>query len=273
MTTVEARPGAIPDPLARPESPLTAAQARRLTDRVIKAGDQWFDLLLETWTLKAWAALKYHSWEAYATGELGMSVRNAYRVLDQGRVVQALQAAGVDAGGPAVSARQAAVLKGDPAAAAQEVAQEVAGGAAVPEAVARVVRAHAPKAAPPVRVAQGKPARTGEPEPRVVPAESKVVPARPKARPSRTLHPAEQAAYSLLGTDPHALATTLPRDAALRLAGELEAWLVNFRGVLRRAGASERPERPKCDPGKHPVGSRVGTLCGACGDTRAWPAK
>lgn len=288
MTAVH--PDHIPDPLAREESPLTHAQARRLTAKVIKAGDQWFDLLLQTWTLKAWAALKYRSWEEYARGELGMSVRNAYRVIDQALVIQALERAGVDAAGPAVSGRQAQVLKADPVAAAQDVAARVADGVTPAKAVASVVRERsappkhqlidpAPVATP---TAEGKPATSGPAgggrRPKVrspgrsegTVIEAKAAPVSKTGAASRVPHPGEVAGLTLLRIDPTVLAANLPRPAAQRLAAELDAWLVGFKAALTvttRAGT----RLAGCAPGKHPKEKQVGRVCEACGDKRAWP--
>lgn len=153
----------IPDPLAVEASPLSRAQAQALTRKVVAAGDKWWALLAETHEKKAYAAMGYHSWETYAERELGMSGRNAYRLLDQGRVVLALEQAGVTRASdgsspdqpqcpktstknqaPPVSARQAEVLKPDLPAATKEIAAAVAGGATPEEAVKGAVAARRP---------------------------------------------------------------------------------------------------------------------------------
>lgn len=137
----------------REESPLTKAQAHRLTARIVKAGEDLFALLVESWEKRAWAALKYRSWDEYARAEFGMTGRNAYLLLDQGRAVQAIEAAcsGVKRASlpeapekAPVSARQAQVLKPDLPAAAAEVAEAVAAGANVPAAVKEAVAKRSP---------------------------------------------------------------------------------------------------------------------------------
>lgn len=42
---------------------------------------------------------------------------------------------------------------------------------------------------------------------------------------------------------------------------------VQFDKVLSHA---QRRERVRCDPGRHPVGSKIGRACGACGQEDAW---
>ncbi len=148
------RPGRIPDPHAREWSPLTKAQAHRLTAKIVKAGEDFLALLVQAWEQKAWAALKYRTWDEYVRGELSLSRSSGYRLLDQGMVIRAIEAACADvpragheatqnvprAGhGPAVSQRQAKVLVGDLPAAASEVAEAVAAGVAMPDAVKDVV--------------------------------------------------------------------------------------------------------------------------------------
>jgi hypothetical protein len=70
--------------------PLDATAARVLTDRIRRrAEDLWADLV-EAHDRRAWAALGYSSWRAYATAEFGMSQSRAYQLLDAGRVQAAL---------------------------------------------------------------------------------------------------------------------------------------------------------------------------------------
>ncbi len=158
------RPGRIPDPHAREWSPLTKAQAHRLTAKIVKAGEDFLALLVQAWEQKAWAALKYRTWDEYVRGELSLSRSSGYRLLDQGMVIQAIEAACADvpraghegheatqnvprAGhGPAVSQRQAKVLVDDLPAAASEVAEAVQAGATVPDAVKVAVARRQPLA-------------------------------------------------------------------------------------------------------------------------------
>lgn len=74
---------------------ITPDEARSLTDRIRAAAEHLHSLLLEAHEREAWRALGYPTWRAYATAEFGMSQSHAYRLLDHGRVVRALeQAAG-----------------------------------------------------------------------------------------------------------------------------------------------------------------------------------
>lgn len=70
---------------------ITKAQARKLTDRIKAAADELWSLLLEAHEGKAWKALGYKTWEAYIGAEFDMTRRHAYRLLDQGRVVRAIE--------------------------------------------------------------------------------------------------------------------------------------------------------------------------------------
>lgn len=78
---------------------ITKAQARKLTDRIKTAADQLWSLLLEAHEGKAWKALGYKSWSEYVGSEFDMGRAHAYRLLDQGRVIRAIE----DAAGESVS--------------------------------------------------------------------------------------------------------------------------------------------------------------------------
>lgn len=67
------------------------ADATVLTQRIRTAVDGLWDMLLEAHDRKAWKALGYKTWEAYVKGEFDMSRQHSYRLLDQGRVVKAIE--------------------------------------------------------------------------------------------------------------------------------------------------------------------------------------
>lgn len=65
-------------------------EARALTDRIKTAAERVWSLLLEANERRAWAALGYESWRAYAQGEFDMTQSRAYQLLDQAKVITAL---------------------------------------------------------------------------------------------------------------------------------------------------------------------------------------
>jgi len=82
----------ITDPAdARPS--LTKEEAHDLNTRIKRAVDAVWPLLLEAYERQIWLPLGYHSWRHYATNEFEMSAGHLYRLLDQGRVIKALEAA------------------------------------------------------------------------------------------------------------------------------------------------------------------------------------
>ncbi|MER9079939.1 hypothetical protein [Mesorhizobium sp. M0895] len=76
---------------ATASGPINKADAKKLTDRIRKAVDDVWTLLLEAYERKAWNALGHPTWEAYVKAEFDMSRRNSYRLLDQGRVVREIE--------------------------------------------------------------------------------------------------------------------------------------------------------------------------------------
>lgn len=68
-------------------------EARALTDRIRDSVEATWALLLEAHEQKAWAALGYATWAEYVSAEFNMSRRHSYRLLDHGRVVQAIEEA------------------------------------------------------------------------------------------------------------------------------------------------------------------------------------
>lgn len=73
--------------------PMDKAEAQAITDRIRNAVDQLWSLLLEAHDRRAWRALGHTSWEAYVTTEFGMTRQHSYRLLDQGRVIHAIEEA------------------------------------------------------------------------------------------------------------------------------------------------------------------------------------
>jgi hypothetical protein len=81
--------------IANRERSITASEARVLTDQIQVAAGQLWRLLLEAYELRAWEALGYASWREYAKNEFAFSQGHLYRLLDQGKVLRAIeQAAG-----------------------------------------------------------------------------------------------------------------------------------------------------------------------------------
>ena len=110
---------------------VTFAQAQKLTDRIKAAADDLWSLLLEAHEGKAWKALGYATWEAYIGAEFDMSRGHAYRLIDQGKVVRAIE----DAAGTNVAKRRqiteavAREIKPVLAEVTQEIKEKVAKGA------------------------------------------------------------------------------------------------------------------------------------------------
>lgn len=73
--------------------PLDEAAARRLTERIRTATRQVCLLLLEAHERRGWVVLSYTRWEDYVATEFGFSRSRSYELLDQGRVILAVQEA------------------------------------------------------------------------------------------------------------------------------------------------------------------------------------
>jgi hypothetical protein len=71
-------------------APLSADEARALTDEVRRDAEALWAKLLRLYDGGAHTALGYGSWREYARAEFGFSKTNAYRLLEAGRVVEAL---------------------------------------------------------------------------------------------------------------------------------------------------------------------------------------
>lgn len=81
--------------LIQTETPCSAEEARDLTDRIKASVEHTWSLLLEAHERQAWAVLGYLNWEQYVRGEFDMARRTSYQLLDQGRVIRALNEAAV----------------------------------------------------------------------------------------------------------------------------------------------------------------------------------
>jgi hypothetical protein len=102
------RPAAVS---ATRRQPLDAAAAGALTERIRDTRHHACLLLLEAHEGHAAAALGYASWADYVRREFGLSRRRSYELLDQGRVVRAVQAAAGMCGIPHISAQAAEDIK------------------------------------------------------------------------------------------------------------------------------------------------------------------
>ncbi len=71
----------------------TPDEARALTDEIKGATERVWALLLRAHEMHVWDALGFSSWEEYVRAEFDMSRRQAYYLLDQGRVVFAIEEA------------------------------------------------------------------------------------------------------------------------------------------------------------------------------------
>lgn len=91
--------------------PLDEVGARDLTEQIKHATRQVCLLLHEAHRRRAWQALGYPSWEGYVQGEFGLSKSRSYELLDQSRVIRAMQAAAGTSATPEISAYCAEQIK------------------------------------------------------------------------------------------------------------------------------------------------------------------
>lgn len=73
--------------------PCTQQEAQLLTESIRRAAERIWELMLEAYERRAWSALGYPTWRDWAQQEFGWSQGHAYRILDQGRVIKALEEA------------------------------------------------------------------------------------------------------------------------------------------------------------------------------------
>lgn len=72
---------------------LSKSEAEALTNRIKKSLKDLCPLLCEAHARRAWSSLGYRSWEQYVRHEFGMSRSRSYEILEQGRVLRAIQEA------------------------------------------------------------------------------------------------------------------------------------------------------------------------------------
>jgi hypothetical protein len=127
--------------------PLSRVTALALTQRIRRAGEELWELLLEAYERQAHTALGYKTWQAYVATEFDISRGQSYRLINQAKVTLAIQeATGTRPTKTSralyaihVSAREADVLKDDLDRAATEVAELVASGSTPVQAVRQAV--------------------------------------------------------------------------------------------------------------------------------------
>lgn len=129
---------------AQVETTMTPEEARALTDRINATAGELWRLMLESYERGAWRALGYRSWREYAEGEFDISQSRAYRLMDQARVIRALEEAAGDFSprGEIVTERDARDLKAKLPAVTAAVRERVEAGEEPEEAVRAVVEEH-----------------------------------------------------------------------------------------------------------------------------------
>ena len=70
---------------------LDVDSARELTARIKSTSSRLSELLLQANEGRAWISLGYHTWEAYARSEFGISRSRSYELLDHARVMRRLR--------------------------------------------------------------------------------------------------------------------------------------------------------------------------------------
>lgn len=120
---------------------VTASEARTLTDAIKRSANQLWALLLEAHDKRAWVALGYPSWREYAKAEFSFGQSQGYRLLDQGRVIRALEQGANSPIGEIVSEKVARDIKPHLAAVVADVQERVADGADPQDAVEAAIGA------------------------------------------------------------------------------------------------------------------------------------
>ncbi len=131
-------------------SVLTPDEARALTDEIRDTVDNLWQLIERAHAGKAYKALGYTSWADYVRAEFNMSESRSYQLLDQARVIRAIErATSTDVEITEAAARDLAPIL--PLVTA-EVRERVASGEpadiVVPDVVARARKPVAPRPAP-----------------------------------------------------------------------------------------------------------------------------
>lgn len=93
-------------------TPLTADEAQELTGNIRNAAEVLWVLIAQAHAGQAWRPLGYQSWEAYVRGEFNMSRSRSYQILDQARVIAAIESAAPDGTSVHLSVAAARDLKG-----------------------------------------------------------------------------------------------------------------------------------------------------------------
>ncbi len=85
-----------------PRASLTPASARSLTEAIKADAEKLWTRLLSAYERGVHTALGYPSWQAYMQAEFGAKSSASYRVLDAGRVAQAIEAHSPNGESPAI---------------------------------------------------------------------------------------------------------------------------------------------------------------------------
>lgn len=136
---------------------LTREDARILTDRIKHAAEHLYQLLLEAHEGKAWLALGYPSWREYAAIECSMSQSYAYRLLNQARVLRALEQAAGSPIGEIVSEHVARQIKPSLRFVTSEITERIQQGEEATAAVQTAIHTLTEKPEPAARRVVGPP--------------------------------------------------------------------------------------------------------------------
>lgn len=127
---------------------LTKAEALNLTERIRNSIQGTYLLVEEAYERKAWKAMGYPTWEAYVRAEFDMSRGYAYRLIDQGRVIRAIEEVVGDLSpiGDKISEYDARTIKGNLPEVRQEIQSRIESGQEPEQAVRASVTAAKQKA-------------------------------------------------------------------------------------------------------------------------------
>jgi hypothetical protein len=95
---------------------LSESEARQLTEKIKEAAEKLWSLLYDAHEGRAWSALGYETWTEYVRVEFNMSKQRSFQILDQARVIYAIngsihESTGVDSTSVEVSEAVARDLK------------------------------------------------------------------------------------------------------------------------------------------------------------------
>ena len=127
---------------------LTKAEARGLTNRIRNAVEDIRKLVAKAHEGKAWKVLGYGTWEEYVKAEFGMSRQRSYQLLDQGRIIEAIEDAAGDLSTMVdkISERDARAIKDKVPEIKQEIQSRVNQGQEPDDAAAAAIGAAKEKA-------------------------------------------------------------------------------------------------------------------------------